>query len=222
MITLALAEKIILESFCEEPFHSLFFFYNLNQTHVCHEGGTCSDKVISVKEKLKKEGFDVKLHSSFINGKECHRLLKLNIDKKSYFADVGNAWPSYKLFSTDEVTRYKCFGIEFRSNVFTDRITLSQKRHDFTGETVFIPIESKPESKILNDIKLRFESTEDFPFANKFRFAQIIGSEFLFIRDNELHRYSDSGYSKETISNYKQILLDVFDFDLSTFLKTYG
>ncbi len=222
MTTLVLAEKLILESFCKEPFHSLFYYYKLKQSDICNEGGTCSDKVLLVRTKLRKEGFDVKLHSSFINGKECHRLLNIKIDNKIYFADVGNAWPSYKLFSANEVTNYKCFGINFRTNVSPDQITISQKRHDFKGETVCIPIESKPENRILNDIKVRFESTEDFPFADKFRFAQIIGSEFLFIRDNELHRYSNSGYSKEPVFNHQEILLKLFGFDLSAFLKTYG
>ena len=221
MTTQAIAEKIILRSFCKEPFHSLFFIYKIVPDSF-RDGGTCSDKVLSVKEELEKEGFKVKLHSSFINGNECHQLLKIWIDKNVFFADVGNAWPSIKLFSADKITHYKNFGIEFRTKVFSDCIKIYQTRNGITRDSVCIPLQPKSESQIFDDIKTRFDCTDNFPFADKFRFAQIIKKEFLFIRDNELHRYTNSSYKKEPVFNHQETLMTEFGFDLPNFLKNHG
>ncbi|NQY54719.1 MAG: hypothetical protein HRT42_14245, partial [Campylobacteraceae bacterium] len=94
-------EKIILDSFKQEPFHNLYFKYNILPTSFKF-GGTCSDKALSVYTILKENNIEVTLHSSFINNIESHRLLKVYIEGKYYFADVGNAWPSVRMFPVDK------------------------------------------------------------------------------------------------------------------------
>lgn len=215
-----IAEKIILESFCNEPFHTLFFLHRIKPNNFT-EGGTCSDKVLSTQQQLLKAGFKVRLHSSFIDGKECHRVLKVWIDDKIYFADIGNGWPSIKLFSMDVETQYECFGIQFSTKIYRDHLKIYQTRNNIKRNTVCIPFQSKGEHKIKDDISKRFDVTS-YPFINKFRFSQVIGQSFLFVRDNTLHRYTNSGKEAELVTDREKALLKEFGFNLKAFLDKYG
>lgn len=215
-----LAENIILESFCNEPFHTLYFLHKI-KPKAFTEGGTCSDKVLSTKQKLLQAGFKVRLHSSFIEDKECHRVLKVWIGDKIYFADIGNGWPSIKLFSADTETKYECFGIEFSTKVFIDHLKIYQTRNNKKRNTVCIPFMSKVEDDIEDDISTRFE-VSSYPFVGKFRFSQVIENEFLFIRDDTLHRYTNAGKKIELVTDREQVLLKEFGFNIKFFLDQYG
>jgi arylamine N-acetyltransferase len=215
------AENIILDTFKNEPFHTLFFLYDIKPLNV-FEGGTCSDKVLSARSHFEKAGFSVRLHSSIIDNKECHRLLKLTINKREYFADVGNGWPSIKLFPAFRDHEYHCFGITFYSRVFKDHVKIYQKRDDQKRHTVTVPFDSMPEEEILQNISNRFDQT--YPFTGKQRFAQVVKNRFLFLRDTDLHIYSDdgktitSGVTSELLS---KTLLNEFNFNLEDFLFKY-
>lgn len=213
-----LAEELILKAFKDEPFHTLFFLYDFVPPSNDY-GGTCSDKVLSIKRILTDNGFEVHLHSSMINNIECHRLLKLIIDEQEYFADVGNGWPSIKLFPANEGIKYTCYGITFESKVFSKYIEIHQSRDGISKHTVTIPLESKIESEIMEDISFRYEKL--YPFSGKLRFAQIINDQFIFLRDSELSIYSESGVIIKTgnfIEHLRHILDSEFDFDLDRLL----
>jgi arylamine N-acetyltransferase len=215
---LELAESIILEAFMTEPFHTLAFLYDVSPQEE-NFGGTCSDKVLSVMKKLKREGFKVYIHSSFIGNIECHRLLRLIIGEQEYFADVGNGWPSIKLFPASKNMEYSCYGIYFESIVYNEYVEIYQTRVGIKKHTLTIPLKSKPETAIMKDISNRFNNL--YPFTGKLRFAQIINDRFLFLRDSELHIYSESGKQTKIVNcidNLNQILNVEFGFNLNDFI----
>ncbi|WP_413699258.1 hypothetical protein ACLKMH_17405 [Psychromonas sp. KJ10-10] len=215
-MSIQLVENIILDAFKNEPFHTLHFI-NEDSPKVKLKGGSCSDKVLSVKKQLESQGYIVILHSSYINGQDCHRLLKIIINDDEYFADVGNGWPSIKLFPTFENTMYESYGIKFESRICSDHIKLFQTRNSVTRLSQIIPFVSKCEEEILKDIGCRFEQT--YPFTGKLRFAQIVGEKFLFLRDTDLEIYSESGVEVKKvklINKGKNILSEEFNFDLSS------
>lgn len=213
------AEQLLFSTFTDVPFHSLYFHYNKRPGSL-DNGGTCSDKVLHAFELFKRNGFDVHLHSSFIDDVECHKMLRLEIEGLSYFADVGNAWPAVKLFPADEEIRYVSCGILFYTKLSGERIDIYQ---DIDGEivnTVSIPRKSKSEREIEDDIKNRFSGT--FPFSGHIFFAQIVGDKFLFLRDAQLYIYSDcdsqivSGITPEKIPD---CLKSNFNFSVDEFLR---
>lgn len=216
-----LVEKMILESFKKEPFHNLYFKYNIiPQTHEL--GGTCSDKVMSFYRQLCDIGISATLHSSFINEKETHRLVKVQIDEVVYFADVGNGWPSIKMFPLSENYEYNCYGITFKSIITDETMDIFQKKGGVEFLSVSIPLQSKTEDKILNDIKNRFCQSIEYPFRDKIRFTQIIGDYFYFLKDETLTVYENNkdsfsitGLSENSLV---QTLESYFNFDLNKFI----
>ena len=216
-------EKIILDSFKQEPFHNLYFKYNILPTSFKF-GGTCSDKVLSVYTILKENNIEVTLHSSFINNIESHRLLKVYIEGKYYFADVGNAWPSVRMFPVDKNYEYTSYGIKFRSLVFDDYMEIYQFKNDKETLSLQIPFKCKSEVEIKEDMKNRFSKNIDYPFLNKIRFAQLFEDKFYFLRDDILHIYTNNEKYSKTINNLNEdnlssILKKFFNFNLDEFKK---
>ena len=220
MMSVHQVENMILRSFQNEPFHSLYFYFNIRPIDGSSNGGTCSDKVLSVKEMLMSQGIKCYLHSSIINNLETHRLLRILINNKVYFADVGNAWPSIFLFPADREIKYTVFGITFYSKITSRYLEIHQIRNGENKLSVSIPFESKSEADIMKDINTRYNSDKKYPFSGKIRFAQIIGDSFYFLRDTTLHIYSSKEYTKKEISletneDLKKNLKHYFDFDIS-------
>ena len=79
MMSVHQVENMILRSFQNEPFHSLYFYFNIRPIDGSSNGGTCSDKVLSVKEMLmSSRAFKCYLHWSIINNLETHRCCVFN------------------------------------------------------------------------------------------------------------------------------------------------
>lgn len=217
------AEEIILEGFLTEPFHNLYFKYNIVPTTYLY-GGSCSDKVLSTYNKLKGEGFSVRLWSSLVKGLETHRLINISIDGKTYFADVGNAWPSVKMFPKDEEIEYESYGILFKSVINEDTLDIYNCRDDREILSVSVLLDSKPEEEIFKDIEDRFSIDIDYPFRDRIRFAQIIDEVFFFLRDEMLYVYSKKENYKINVSidneiDLKDVLMKYFGFDLDWIKK---
>ena len=85
-------EKLIHKEFVEVPFHNLFMLHGINHPP-SNYGGTCSDKTLNFYCKLQQMGVKAQLCSGWINGHETHRLLRITIDRQSFFLDIGNGWP---------------------------------------------------------------------------------------------------------------------------------
>ncbi|WP_452223517.1 arylamine N-acetyltransferase [Lacinutrix chionoecetis] len=199
-------EFLLLNEFKTVPFHNLFMLNNI-QNRQFSLGGTCSDKVLSFKKVLFNNGIKSNLHSSFINGIECHRMLSVIINNKKYFIDVGSGWPSVKLFPEFEEIEYSVYGMNFKTEVKDTEIVLyhkSKSSKEFNKMTV-IPKLTKSEGDILIDIKNRFVDSSNYPFQNSIRFSIVKNDKFYFIKGDLLRVYSGEEI-KELILNENRIL----------------
>jgi arylamine N-acetyltransferase len=212
-------EKILYGCFEKEPFQNFYQLNNIVPT-TFEFGGTCSDKSLSFYHKLKKIGYDVHLHSSWINEQEIHRVIRINLNNLSFLADVGNGWPSIHLYPLHEEVSYKAFGMEFQSRLLNDKI---QVFHTNDGKTSLLfesYFKCKPENEIMDDIRNRFSRGIHYPFNGKIRFSQIVNGKFLFLKDDRLRIYADFGYKEITgikPNEISTIIRNYFNFDLEKF-----
>lgn len=216
-------EKILYRCFEKEPFHN-FFQSNKIEPKTYDFGGTCSDKSMSFLEKLKLCGYDAHLHSSWINDKEIHRVVKINLGGKFFLADAGNGWPSIHLYPLFEEISYTAFGMQFQSKLFKDKICVYHTNNGTKHLLFKAFFECKSEIEILKDIANRFSTNIQYPFSGKIRFSQIVKDRFLFLKDTSLKIYGDSEYSE--ISNIRlqdipAIIQKYFNFDLKKFEDMY-
>lgn len=186
-------EAIMFEKFRAEPFHNLHLLYGIHLQSLV-PGGTCSDKSLSFLSAAREAGFEVALHSGFIGGKEIHRLVRICIDGRVFFADVGNGWPCLKLFPADSDVSYRCFGMRFRSEAAGSRVAVFHEKNGKETLQLEIDIRSRPESEIRAEIAERFTSGFIYPFSNSIRFSRIVGELFVFLRGNRLEIYSDKNF----------------------------
>lgn len=192
-------ESLLLREFETVPFHNIFM---LNKKNIVASdlGGTCSDKVLHFKKVLFDNGISSKLHSAFINGVECHRMLSVKLDNQRYFIDVGSGWASPKLFPSFKSTEYSVYGMTFKTELSNDNLLLFHKTKDEFKLMTTIPLTAKDEDKILLDIENRFDKTSNYPFKNSLRFSKVIGNEFYFLKGNRLRIFSESQIVEKTLS----------------------
>lgn len=186
-------EAIMLHHFQCEPFHNLKLIYN-TQLLSDLSGGTCSDKTLSFVAAASKAGFDVALHTGFIGGQEIHRLARVRIGSDLYFADVGNGWPSLRLYPSDRNISFSCFGMNFRTEVANGRVSVFHERLGRESLQLEIDVKSRSESDIRADIEARFTSGVEYPFSRSLRFSLIVRERFLFLRGDRLEIYSDNSF----------------------------
>lgn len=197
-------ETLMLEHFCTEPFHNLLPIFGQAIARTV-PGGTCSDKTLAFVTAGRVRGFDLSLHSGFIGGREIHRLVRVHIGSSLYFADVGNGWPSVKLYPIDREVSFRSFGMGFRTEINNDRVSVFHERRGNESLQMEIDIEAKPESEIMADIDRRFSSGIRYPFSNSLRFSRIVGDQFLFLRGNRLDIYSENQF--ECLENIREVEL---------------
>lgn len=209
-------ESLLLQEFETVPFHNLFMLNN-KKIVASDLGGTCSDKVLHFKKVLSDNGISSKLHSAFINGVECHRMLTVEIDNQKYFIDVGSGWASTKLFPAFAPIEYSVYGVTFKTELSMDKLLLFHKTNaDFKLMTT-IPLKSKSEKQILMDIQMRFDDKKVYPFQNSLRFSKIIENEFYILKGNRLRIYSESKVVEKTLSrsDIHNIITRIFNFNLT-------
>lgn len=205
------------EKFRLEPFHTLQMLYgDLIGKQV--PGGTCSDKTMSFINEARNRGIDAKIHTAFIDGKEIHRLARINLSGRVFFADVGNGWPSISPYPADEPITYSCFGMKFRTEINENVLSVYHSLEGKEKLQMEIILTIRPEKEILTEIEERFSSNISYPFANKMRFSAIVNDEFRFLRDNTLFIYSDKTNVKRIPLHEKEwenTLVEYFGFDVS-------
>lgn len=208
-------ESLLLREFETVPFHNLFMLNN-KKIIASELGGTCSDKVLHFKKVLSDNGISSRLHSAFINGFECHRMLTVKFDNHKYFIDVGSGWASPKLFPSFKSTEYSVYGMTFKTELSNDNLLLFHKTKDEFKLISTIPLITKDEDKILLDIENRFDNKNIYPFHNSLRFSKVIGNEFYFLKGSRLRIFSESQIIdiKLSLIEINYFLIKVFNFDL--------
>lgn len=215
-------ESLLQREFETIPFHNIFMLKGVKGT--LDKGGTCSDKVLHFKQVLNENGIVAKLHSAFINGKECHRLLSVLIDEQRYFIDVGSGWPCVKLLPDNRPITFSKYGMTFKTILVSDRVLLFHQ----VGERPFqlmesIPLVSMSEEKIMKEIHSRYSDGILYPFSSSIRFSQIIGEDFYFLKENILRRYNDKCIEQKQLSSDEivETIKKVFTFDLQSELLDF-
>lgn len=200
-------EALLLKAFRTEPFHNLFYL-GLSQPSRL-KGGTCSDKVLAFQETLAHHGIRSRLHTALLpkdwrdlnaGFNECHRVLIIDIRYQRYVADVGNGWPSCRLFSMQRQMSYSAFGITFSTELSRDYLDIYQYKQGQKTLSVRVPKILPPESVVHEAIARRFDNDKTYPFANGLRYAQIMGEQFYFLRKNRLEIYSAQGNTQKILS----------------------
>lgn len=208
-------ENLLLREFENVPFHNLFMLNN-KRIVTSDLGGTCSDKVLYFKKVLSENSISSKLHSAFINGAECHRMLTVEIDNKKYFIDCGSGWASPRLFPAFKPIEYSVFGMTFKTKLTADNLLLFHKTNNEFKLMVTIPLVSKPEDEILTDIDNRFNGDIVYPFQNSLRFSKVINNSFYFIKGNRLRIFNADGIKERFLSEteIENLIKDKFNFKL--------
>lgn len=209
-------ESLLLREFETVPFHNIFMLNN-KKIVASDLGGTCSDKVLHFRKVLLDNGISSKLHSAFINGVECHRMLTVEFDNQNYFIDVGSGWASPKLFPAFKPTEYSVYGMTFKTELSNDNLFLFHKTNDEFKLMTTIPLTAKGEDKILLDIENRFENKNIYPFHNSLRFSKVIGNEFYFLKGNLLRIFGENQTVEKTltIDEVHNLITHKFDFNLT-------
>lgn len=218
-------EKLLWQEFCQVPFHNIFL---LNSKNIVSKnlGGTCSDKSLHFKKVLSEHGINSKLHSAYINNVECHRMLSVQINNKTYFIDPGSGWLNPKLIPSFDSIEYSVFGISYKTKILDDRVLLLHKVDGKNSDfklMIDIPFKSKSEKEIVVDIENRFSLNIEYPFKNSLRFSQVLDDSFYFLRGDILNIYSDKGIEERVFDKFeiKRFLKDTFKFKLEGFKKYY-
>ena len=213
-------EALMLEHFRTEPFHNLHLIYGPRFGSAV-PGGTCSDKTLSFVAASLRAGFDTSLHSGFIGGREIHRLARVRIRGRQFFADVGNGWPALQLYPADREISFRCFGMGFRTENAGGRLSVFHEKWGRESLQLEIDVCGRPESEIRADIEGRFSSGVVYPFSDSLRFSLVVGSRFLFLRGDRLEIYDDGGFEcLDGIDDARvpEVLHDHFGYDVRALL----
>ena len=214
-------EALMFEKFSSEPFHNLHLLYG-KPIQSALPGGTCSDKTLSFVDAVERSGFDVSLHSGFIGGREIHRLARVCLGDRTFFADVGNGWPALRLYPADREVNFRCFGMGFRTELADTRVTVFHERQGKESLQLEIDVDGRPEREIEADIERRFSSGVIYPFSDSLRFSLVVGHRFLFLRGDRLEIYGDGSFEAvEGIeaADLPAILRQYFGYDVQPLLN---
>ena len=213
-------EALMLEKFRNEPFHNLRLMYG-PKVAASLPGGTCSDKTLSFIAAATEAGFDVSLHSGFIDGREIHRLARVRIDGRICFADIGNGWPALRIYPADAEMSFRCFGMEFRTEIGVGRVRIFLSKLERESLQLEIMTRCRPEAEIQAEIERRFTSGIVYPFSNSIRFSQVIDDRFLFLRGSRLEIHSETEFKSIDGIEAPQVPLVIrehFGFDIQPYL----
>jgi hypothetical protein len=188
-------ETLMLEHFRAEPFHNLGFIYR-NSLSAAVRGGTCFYKTRSIIDAGKKAGFQVFWHNGVIytQGAEwMHWVARVHIDGRLFFADMGNGWPSLKLYPADREVAHRICGMGFRTEIANGRVSVFHEKQGKESRQLEIDVQPKPEDELLADLERRASLGHVYP-VNSLRFSQVVGERFLFLRGDRLEIYGDDTF----------------------------
>lgn len=216
-------ETLMLDHFRTEPFHNLRFIYG-SSLGPGVQGGTCFYKTGRIVNVGQKAGFDVHWHHAFVRVQGvpwAHWVARFQIDGRLFFADMGNGWPSLKLYPADREVAYRFFGMGFRTEIANGRVTVFHEKHGKESLQLEIDVQPRPEPEVLADIERRSNMGDIYPI-NSLRFSLVVGSRFLFLRGDRLEIYDDGGFEcLEGINGVRvpEVLHDHFGYDVRPLLS---
>lgn len=193
-------EALILRHAQTEPFHTI-------QPSEGLPGGSCSDRARAFVRAGQAAGFEVELQSGVIPPSHGHRLARVLLQGRLFFAEVGDAWPALRLYPADRAVEFRRFSMRFRTEVLGDKLSVFHQRPGKPEQLqLHIDIPGKSEEEILQDIAQR-----RYPFPGH-RFAQVLGDRFLFLREDaprsaRLQIYSSTGL--QTVDQSGRALADI-------------
>lgn len=216
---IAKIEQLLLEHFCTVPFHNLNLLFGHPSKSI--NGGTCSDKALAFLSDARLLGADAYLHTANIRGKEIHRLVRININNRIYFADVGNGWPTLRLLPSYKPVKFECYGMKYRTKITKNWIYVFHERLGRESLQLEINTMPRPEQEILDQIKSRYSSGIIYPFSQDVRFSMVVGNEFLFLRGLYLERYSQTCFSIKELKKVEiqKTINKEFGFDITGYLE---
>jgi hypothetical protein len=198
--------EIIKEDYETIPFHN--FRIILKKDMNIKLGGTCSDRTLYLRQKLDSSGIKTNLHSAKINGKDIHRLLKIN--REPYFLDVGLGWPLMQPISLTQNMNFNFFGLYFKTKIIKNQISvykLNKGIYNLNYTSQIDDINSEIVEKQIND---RFNNIEDYPFKDSIRFSKVVDNEFYFLKGNILGYSNNNKFQYKTI-NTKEEFISLFE-----------
>lgn len=215
-------EGMLYDEFCRTSFHNLLF-QGYQPSYVSDLGGTCTDKVLAFKARLDREGISSRLHCGYIQRDFPHRLLYLKVDGNEYFADVGNGWPSIRLFPANREISYSAYGIRFSTVKQGDFLEIYQFKQGKRTHSLTIPLALREELLEMEEIEHRFDKNTNYPFAQGgLRFAQVVGNRFIFLKNNRIRFFHINGDISEKLLNDDVAVYQAIEKYFSTDLSLYG
>ncbi|WP_114767619.1 arylamine N-acetyltransferase [Vibrio rhodolitus] len=211
-------EQLILEHFRNIPFHNLnLLMGRLGENTI--PGGTCSDKTLAFLSDVRDRGANAYLHTAYIGGKEIHRLVRVNVDGRSFYADIGNGWPALRLLPADEAVSFECFGMKYRTEVNNEWLVVFHEKQGRESLQMEINTTPRSEREIFDQINSRYTSGIQYPFSNSLRFSLVVGESFLFLRGNRLEKYSKTGFTVKELDeqDIPKAIQQEFGFDVTSY-----
>ena len=182
------------------PFHNLFFLYEV-PINASKFGGTCTDRTQLFKEQIKKNSWykaiNVLYHRAMINDKETHTILKVIINEKSYFLDVGMGFPINRLIPSYENIEFNAYGIKFQTQIIDGLIVVQSDFNNKMEELMKIPIiDQRTQAEIKELMNERFTSKSNYPFSK--------GLRYMFIHKNIFYsiKHDSSIFEQKKLKKY--------------------
>jgi arylamine N-acetyltransferase len=209
-------KKIIRINYETIPFHNfgLILKSGLNPSI---NGGICTDKNYYLYNKLREEGFSVKLHSSEINGQSIHQLIKVDIGKQSYLIDVGLGWPILHPIPLFCNSKQDAFGIEFEAKIENNQLFLFMIKENEKTLSYTSNIYEYCQSVVLDEIKNSYSESINYPFNSSIRFSKIVNNEFYFLKGDILYYSKNKVLLKtkiQSVHEFDDLFVNVFKYDL--------
>lgn len=179
-------EKEIHKYLKKYPFHNLFILYKNGNIVAPEFGGTCSDRSMHFKVKLEKKfknsNIDFKLHRAYINDKDTHTIIRININNNIYFADVGMGFPMVKLFPASMGIKFESYGIKFESTVINNSLSVYYSDNENTKKKLMhITLDMQSQKEVLDKITKRSEYLSNIPLSKDL--------QYLFIHDGKFYQF---------------------------------
>lgn len=198
-------ESLLIDQSKSVPFHNLFMLNQIDNKNL-ELGGTCSDKVLYFKEVLSKNNIKTRLHSSLINGIDCHRMLSVILCEQKYYIDIGSGWPMLKLIPENSPIKYEILGMYFKTEIMNSEINIYHKTRQEFKKTIVIPKKTKPEKEIMEAIDNRYVDTSIYPFHTSLRYSVLKEDAFYFLKKNKLRMFNSYGIVEKKLSTQEIVI----------------